>query len=477
MSKSWEQKRLFTEQVIQDVLSLDVAKVLSRRINIKRKGYQYTALCPFHNDKNYGNFMISSHKGIYKCFACGEGGNAIKFVSETEGLNFIQAAYKIALEEGLISQEEYDENLTGRKYTKKEIKTIELTSIKSKPEIEVAKDSDKNIVYSKFLEILEDEFEFGLTKEDWEYLIEKRGLSVETINERRYRSLSFSQYMRHKITAKLLSELQKEDLVGIPGFYQEKSKGEWVWSFPGTKGILIPIVNSKLEVVALQIRKKEKKEDSSRYTWMSSAFAAYNEELFKNGSSPGAPVDVIYPEEVHHSALFITEGRFKSESILETFNAPSISVQGVGSWKGIENEIKDVFDWMDRSGRNFLNKQVVIAYDSDMQFNYAVYRQLKNLTDHIRENFPEISIKIALWDYAEDQKGIDDFIDFLKENGVSYIKDEFFFIEEDKWCKEYDKEVAQFVKDENLINEWEIDPHAFKHRIQRTITRLREQAI
>lgn len=477
MSKSWEEKRLFTEQVIADVFSLDIAKVLSRKIDLKRKGSQYTALCPFHNDNHYGNFMISSEKGIYKCFACGEGGNAVKFVMETEGLNFVEAVYKIALEEGLISQDEYDTNLTGRRYTKKEIKTIERISIKnSKPKEYTATNEEKDRVFSKFLEVLKAEFEDGLTKEDWKYLIEERGLGEEVIEERRYRSLSFSQYMRHKITKILLEELDQDDLRGIPGFYQEKSKGEWVWSFPGTKGILIPIINGKNQVVAIQVRRSEKKEGSSRYTWMSSAFAVYNEELFRNGSSPGSPIDVIYPEKVRHSALFITEGRFKSESILEAFHAPSVSVQGVSSWKGLTESSEDVFKWIDSANINFINKQIVFAYDSDMQFNYAVYLQLRNAIEHLRGKFPEISMKVALWDYHEDRKGIDDYIEYLRSIGVEDIKSRFFFLDVEDWIKAYDNEIAQFLKDKGNITEWEIDPYEFRHKTRRMLERLKEQA-
>lgn len=479
MSKSWEDKRLFTEQVIENVLDLDIAKVLDTKINLVRKGYQYTALCPFHNDNHYGNFMISSSKGIYKCFACGEGGNAISFIMKTEGVNFVQAVYNIALEHRLISEDEYEENFGSRKYSLKEINSIEMNSIskKIKPEVEIKSEEERNLVYSAFLDVLSSEFREGLLEEDWQYLLETRKIPMELIQIRRYRSLQFSQYMRQKISALLLERLEREDLIGIPGFYQEKVKGEWVWSFPGNKGILIPIVNAKGQVVAFQIRKKEVKEGMQRYSWISSAFTVYREDLFQNGSSPGSPLDVVFPENVHHSALFITEGRFKSESILKNFNAPCISTQGVGNWKGIEKEVDEIFLWMDSEHKIYNNKQIVIVYDSDMQFNYAVFLQFRNLVDHLRKYYPKISIKTALWEYADESKGIDDYIEtiFSKKGEIDKKKD-FFFIEAENWIKIMDREIARYIKEERLENEWKIDPHVFKHTMKDVFKKTREQA-
>ena len=76
--------------------SVNVVEVISHYIKVERKGKNYAALCPFHDDKSLGNFSINPDKGIFKCFACGEGGNAISFVQKIEHCSFTEAVKKTA---------------------------------------------------------------------------------------------------------------------------------------------------------------------------------------------------------------------------------------------------------------------------------------------------------------------------------------------------------------------------------------------
>ena len=56
--------------------------------DLKKKGANWMACCPFHQEKT-PSFSISPSKGFYKCFGCGKGGNAFTFLMEMEGLNFV----------------------------------------------------------------------------------------------------------------------------------------------------------------------------------------------------------------------------------------------------------------------------------------------------------------------------------------------------------------------------------------------------
>ena len=67
----------------------DIVEVVSDFVTLKKKGVNYQACCPFHNEKT-PSFVVSPSKGLYKCFGCGKGGNAISFVMEHEGLSFAQ---------------------------------------------------------------------------------------------------------------------------------------------------------------------------------------------------------------------------------------------------------------------------------------------------------------------------------------------------------------------------------------------------
>lgn len=93
----------------------DIVEVVSDYVTLKRKGVNYTACCPFHNEKT-PSFMVSPAKGLYKCFGCGKGGNSVSFVMEHEKLSYPEALrllakkYNITIEERQLSEDEVVSN-------------------------------------------------------------------------------------------------------------------------------------------------------------------------------------------------------------------------------------------------------------------------------------------------------------------------------------------------------------------------------
>ena len=82
--------------LIEEVLKrANIVDVISSYINVIKKGNRYVAICPFHDDKN-PSMMISKEKQIFKCFVCGEGGNAITFIQKFEKIPFEDAVRKLA---------------------------------------------------------------------------------------------------------------------------------------------------------------------------------------------------------------------------------------------------------------------------------------------------------------------------------------------------------------------------------------------
>src|SRR3954470_914545 len=81
--------------------SVDIVEVIGDFVSLKKKGHYYSACCPFHNEKT-PSFSVTPAKGIYKCFGCGKAGDAIQFVMDMEGVNYIEAmkyfAKKYAIE-------------------------------------------------------------------------------------------------------------------------------------------------------------------------------------------------------------------------------------------------------------------------------------------------------------------------------------------------------------------------------------------
>ncbi|TVY09641.1 DNA primase [Paenibacillus cremeus] len=89
------------EQVIDAVLKAhDIVEVVGRHVHLTKQGHYLKGLCPFHSEKT-PSFTVTPEKQIYHCFGCGAGGNAIRFVSEVEGLSFGQALRKLASEANL----------------------------------------------------------------------------------------------------------------------------------------------------------------------------------------------------------------------------------------------------------------------------------------------------------------------------------------------------------------------------------------
>ena len=70
--------------------SAEIVDVISDFISLKKRGVNYMGLCPFHNEKT-PSFTVSPSKGIFKCFGCGKGGNAVNFIMEHESLSYPEA--------------------------------------------------------------------------------------------------------------------------------------------------------------------------------------------------------------------------------------------------------------------------------------------------------------------------------------------------------------------------------------------------
>lgn len=93
----------------------NIVEVVGDFVTLRKKGVNYQACCPFHNEKT-PSFVVSPSKGLYKCFGCGKGGNAVTFVMEHESMGYADALkyvakkYGIQVEERELTQEEVAKN-------------------------------------------------------------------------------------------------------------------------------------------------------------------------------------------------------------------------------------------------------------------------------------------------------------------------------------------------------------------------------
>ena len=89
------------ETVIDQVrLSIDIVDVVGDHVALTRRGKNFVGLCPFHDDST-PSLNVSQEKQIYKCFACGAGGNSFTFLRDIENTSFIEAVRQLADRAGI----------------------------------------------------------------------------------------------------------------------------------------------------------------------------------------------------------------------------------------------------------------------------------------------------------------------------------------------------------------------------------------
>ncbi len=101
---------LIPESFIQELLNrVDIVDVVDKSVPLKKAGANYSACCPFHNEKS-PSFTVSPTKQFYHCFGCGAHGTAIGFVMEYQGVSFVEAIHELARNVGMIVPQETRDN-------------------------------------------------------------------------------------------------------------------------------------------------------------------------------------------------------------------------------------------------------------------------------------------------------------------------------------------------------------------------------
>lgn len=107
---------MISKNIIDKVLdTAQIVEVISDFVALKRRGANYTACCPFHNEKT-PSFSVSPSKGIFKCFGCGKAGNVVNFVMEHEQLTYVEAIKFLGKKYGIeiTEKEETQEDIQNR---------------------------------------------------------------------------------------------------------------------------------------------------------------------------------------------------------------------------------------------------------------------------------------------------------------------------------------------------------------------------
>ena len=102
---------ILDEDVARVRETTDLVAIASEHLALKRVGRRYVGLCPFHAEKT-PSFTINQELGLFKCFGCDKGGDAITFVREVEHLDFVEAVERLAAKAGITLR--YDSAVVSR---------------------------------------------------------------------------------------------------------------------------------------------------------------------------------------------------------------------------------------------------------------------------------------------------------------------------------------------------------------------------
>ncbi|HLL95235.1 MAG TPA: DNA primase [Spirosoma sp.] len=156
----------------------DILEVVGDFVSLKKRGSNYTACCPFHNEKS-PSFNVNPTRQIYKCFGCGKAGDAVRFVMDIENIGYGEALRYLAKKYGIeiAEQEQTSEDLIRQ--NERESLHIVLNFAKTFFQDSLQKtDEGKSIGLSYFRERsftnpTIDAFELGYSLDKWDALLQE----------------------------------------------------------------------------------------------------------------------------------------------------------------------------------------------------------------------------------------------------------------------------------------------------------------
>lgn len=97
---------MIDDRIIEQILDrTDIVDVISGYVELKKKGSNYLACCPFHNEKT-PSFTVNQARGTWHCFGCGKGGNVFSFLMQHEAMTFPEVVRALGKRYGIVVEEE-----------------------------------------------------------------------------------------------------------------------------------------------------------------------------------------------------------------------------------------------------------------------------------------------------------------------------------------------------------------------------------
>ncbi|MCB6647518.1 CHC2 zinc finger domain-containing protein, partial [[Clostridium] scindens] len=279
----------------------DVANLL--RLH-KRRGNYYD--CPFCGDTK-GRLNINPAKNVFRCNRCDKSGGMLQLYADLHNLTYREA------------NEEIREALNKGEY--RQVRQAKVQEEKEEPvQSKLAPLDERHRTYTELLDRLP---LYSVHREN----LRSRGLTIEQIKERRYRSVPM--YGLHKIA----ETLQESGCVleGVPGFYRDPEE-RWTLNFKTkNSGFLVPVESMDGKIQACQIRLDHPR-DNNKYLWFSSAG-------YPHGVSSGSPVHVIGDLDAEN--VYLTEGGLKGSIAHYLSGHTFICLAGVNMYRSLRPMLEE----------------------------------------------------------------------------------------------------------------------------------------
>lgn len=174
------------QKFLDDLLDrVDIVEVIDRRVKLKKTGKNYSARCPFHEEKT-PSFSVNPDKQFYYCFGCGAGGNALGFVMDYENVDFPQAVETLAGSLGLEVPREQSRpgsSQPSREETGKPLYALlEQAARYYQKQLRTHPDASRAVTYLKQRGLtgeIAKRFDLGFAPPGWDNLLQALGSSEE----------------------------------------------------------------------------------------------------------------------------------------------------------------------------------------------------------------------------------------------------------------------------------------------------------
>jgi DNA primase len=179
-----------TDDIKRQILQrTDIVEIIGEAIDLKQRGKNFLGLCPFHND-SHPSLNVSRELGIYKCFACGAGGDAITFLMDYHRLDFIEAMKVLAQRAGIVIPDESRPEKDKAQSSKYElaINVLAAASEFYKRMLDTPIGSTARSLFTKrgFTEELVKEFSLGYSPDSWDATLtelKKQGFTESALDD------------------------------------------------------------------------------------------------------------------------------------------------------------------------------------------------------------------------------------------------------------------------------------------------------